>query len=134
MKPTKRGYKVWCCCSPNGFTNDCEVYEGATDQRRETSLSTAVVLGLAKYIYNKGHHLFFDYYFSSVDLAEELLQHNTHCCGTARSNRRRYPPSLKKVSLQRREHRSETVGNVHCLFGKTERTLTSSKQAVDPKS
>jgi hypothetical protein len=123
MKPTKRGYKVWCRCSPNGFTNDCEVYEGATDQRRETSLSTAVVLGLAKYIYDKGHHLFFDNYFSSVDLAEELLQHNTHCCGTAQSNRRRYPPSLKKVSLQRGEHRSETVGNVHCFVWKDRKNI-----------
>ena len=67
----------------NGMTNDCEIYEGATNQPRETSLSSAVVLGLAKYIYDKGHQLFFDNYFSSVDLAEELLIHNTYCCGTA---------------------------------------------------
>ena len=52
-KPTKCGYKVWCLCSPNGITNDCEVYEGATDQLRDTSLSTAVVLRLAQHIYNK---------------------------------------------------------------------------------
>ena len=68
MKPTKRGFKVWCRCSPNGITNDCEVYEGSTKQAREANLSTAVVLGLAKYIYDKGHHLYFDNNFSSVDL------------------------------------------------------------------
>ena len=42
------------------MTNDCEVYEGSIDQSRETNLSTAVVL--PKYIYDKGHRLFFDNY------------------------------------------------------------------------
>jgi hypothetical protein len=48
MKPTKRGFKVWCRCSPNGMTSDYEVYEVSTNQSRETSLSSAVILGLAK--------------------------------------------------------------------------------------
>ena len=45
------------------MTNDCEVYEGSTDQSRETKLSTAVVLCVAKYIYDKVYHLFFDIIF-----------------------------------------------------------------------
>ena len=43
MRPTKHGYQVWCCCSPNGMTNDCEIYKGATNQPREISLSSVVV-------------------------------------------------------------------------------------------
>ena len=131
MKPTKRGFKVWCRCSPNGLTNDFEVYEGSTGQSRETSLSTAVVLRLAKDIYNKGHHLFFDNYFSSVDLAEELLKNKTYCCGTARSNRRLYPNSLKRVTLERGQHKSDIVGNVHCFVWRDKkRTLTLSKPSA----
>ena len=80
--------------------NDCEVYEGSTGQTREGSLGTAVVLRLAKYIYDKGHHLFYDNYFSSVDLAQELLHHKTYCCGTARSNCKNYPAALKRVTLE----------------------------------
>ena len=123
MKPTKRGFKVWCRCSPNGITNDCEVYEGSTKQARETNLSTAVVLGLVKYIYDKGHHLYFDNYFSSVDLAEELLRHKTYCCGTARSNRRKYPATLKKVTLKRGQHKSKLVGSVECFVWKDKKNI-----------
>ena len=123
MKPTKRGFKVWCCCSPNGLMNDCEVYEGSTGQKREGSLGTAVVLGLAKYIYDKGHHLFYDNYFSSVDLAQELLSHKTYCCGTARSNRKNYPAALKRVTLERGQHKSQLVGSVHCIVWKDRRNI-----------
>ena len=115
MKPTKRGFKVWCRCSPNGLINDCEVYECFSEQSRERSLSTSVVLRLAKFIYNKGHHLFYDNYFSSIELAQELLRNNTYCCGTARSNRRLYPSSLKWAVLERGQHKSEMVGDVHCF-------------------
>ena len=100
MKPTKCGFKVWCRCSLNGLTNDFKVYEDSTAQSRETSLSAAVVLQLAKDIYNKGHHFFFDNYFSCVDLAEELSKNKTFCCGTARSNQRLYSNSLKRVTLE----------------------------------
>ena len=106
MKPTKHGFKVWCRCSPNGLMNDCEVYEGSTGQTQEGSLGTAVVLGLAKYIYDKGHHLFYDNYFSSVDSAQEPLCHKTYCCGTAHSNRKNYPAALKRVTLERGQHKS----------------------------
>ena len=118
MKPTKCGFKVWCRCSLNGITNDCQVYEGSTKKSREANLSTAVALGLAKYIYDKAHHLYLDNYFSSVDLAEELLRHKTYCCGTARSNRRKYPATLKKVTLKRGQHKSQLVGSVECFVWK----------------
>jgi hypothetical protein len=79
-----------------------KVYKGsAPDQAKETNLSTAIVLHLAKYVYNKGHPLFFDNYFTSVDLAEELLQHQTYYCGTAHSYRKCYPSALKKLNLDR---------------------------------
>jgi hypothetical protein len=134
MKPTKRGFKVWCRCSPNGLTNDCEVYEGSTGESRETSLSTAVVLQLAKYIYNKGHHLYFDNYFSSVDLAEELLRNNTYCCGTARSNRKKYPTTLKKVTLERGQHKSQLVGNVQCFVWKDRKNIDFLQTVCDPNT
>ena len=114
------------------MTNDCEIYEGATNQPRETSLSSAVVLDLAKYIYDKGHQLFFDNYFSSVDLAEELLAHNTYCCGIARSNRNHYPPCLKKANLERGQHVQKTVGNVHCFVWKDKKNIDFIQTICNP--
>ena len=80
MKPTKRGYKVWCRCSPNGLMSDCEIYGGSLAQTRETNLSSSVVLKLAGFMANKGHHLFFDNYFSSVGLCRDLLGMKTYSC------------------------------------------------------
>ena len=38
MKPSKRGFKVWCQCSPNGITSDCQVYKGPLrNHGRQTS-------------------------------------------------------------------------------------------------
>lgn len=124
MKPSKRGYKVWCRCLPNGFTNDCEVYQGATDQRHETSLSTVLVLGLAKYIYDK---LKVTTSFSTIIFPvltwQKSSRSTTLIAVAAWSNRRRYPPSLKEVSIQRGEHRSKTVGHVHCFVWKDRKNI-----------
>lgn len=43
LKPTKRGYKIWCRCdAKNGYLSEFSVYVG-TDATREESLSTHVV-------------------------------------------------------------------------------------------
>ena len=123
MKPTKRGFKVWCRCSPNGITNECQLYKGSTKKLQEANLSIAVALGLAKYIYDKGHHLYYDNYFSSVDLAEELLRHKTCCCGTACSSRKKYPAALKTVNLERGQHKSQLVGSVECFVWKDKKNI-----------
>ena len=123
MKPTKRGLKVWSRCARNGITNDCQVYEGSTKKSREANLSTAVIVGLAKYIYDKGHHLYYDNYFSSVDLVEELLHHETHYCGTARSSSRKYPAALKTINVERGQHKSQLFGSVECFVWKDKNNI-----------
>ena len=128
MKPTKRGYKVWCrCVAANGFTSDCEIYTGQSESGREQNLSSAVVLRLARPIFNKGFYLFYDNYFSSVALSRELLRHNTYSCGTARCNRREYPPELKNVHLQRGEFKSKVVDGIECLVWQDKKMCTLSR-------
>ena len=47
MKPTKRGFKIWCLCdSTNGFTYRIEIYTGAGSTTPD-----------------RGHFLYFDNYF-----------------------------------------------------------------------
>ena len=114
MKPTKRAYKVWCRCSLNGLMSDCEIYGRSLDQTSQTNLSSLVVLKLAGFIVNIGHHLFFDNYFSSVQLCRNLLHMKTYSCGTARSNRKEFPASLKNPVLRGR-HQSQLAGDIRCL-------------------
>ena len=62
MKPTKRGYKVWCRCdAKTGYMCDFQVYCGASGPS-EHSLGTKVVLDLAKTLFGKGYHLYFNHF------------------------------------------------------------------------
>ena len=91
MKPAKQGCKVWCRCdAKTGYTCEFQVYCGASEAS-EHPLETKVVLELAKQLFGKGHHLYFDNFFSSVDLANILLTHKTGMIATTRVNRKKYP-------------------------------------------
>ena len=83
MKPTKRGYKAWCLCDPhNGLTYNVDLYTGkGSDIQDNIGLGPSVVLTIASSVLDKGHCLYFDNYFSSVELAARLLQrkHLQHC-------------------------------------------------------
>ena len=49
---------------------------------------------------DKGHRLFFDNYYASPELIEELLHRDTSACGTACSNRKGLPKALYKAKLK----------------------------------
>ena len=72
LKPVKRGFKVWAMADAlNGYVYDFNVYTGACGDR-ETGLGEKVALTLAKSIRGRHHHLYFDYYFSSISLLSIL--------------------------------------------------------------
>lgn len=43
------------------------------------------------------HHVYFDNFFSSVDLLLDLLKVGLYGCGTLRSNRKGFPEDLKPL-------------------------------------
>jgi hypothetical protein len=84
LKPVKRGFKVWAMSdATNGYMCDFNVYTGATDGR-EVALGEKVVLTLSDSIMGRHHLLFFDNYFTSVNLLSTLLDKGTYACGTIR--------------------------------------------------
>ena len=50
----------------------------------------------------KYHHVYFDNFFSSVGLLEDLEEVGLYACGTARTDRKGFPPELKKPKLSDR--------------------------------
>lgn len=105
MKPTKRGFKVWCICeSTSGYMLNFDVYCGKGDGHPELGLGEKVVVQLSQHYLDGGYCLFFDNYFSSVKLAEELLKRNTFMCATTRPNRKEFPPDISKSNLNVGEH------------------------------
>ena len=96
LKLVKRGFKVWAMAdATNGYLCDFDVYTGAT-AGRETALGEKVVLTLSKAIKGRHHQLFFDNYFTSLNLLTTLLANGTYACGTIRTNRKQYPAEISE--------------------------------------
>ncbi|XP_050532911.1 piggyBac transposable element-derived protein 3-like [Daktulosphaira vitifoliae] len=90
MKPIKRGYKVWIRADQSGYICEFQIYTGKTDSV-ENNLGKRVVQDLTQNIKNKYHCMYFDNFFTSLGLVEELLQDGIYGCGTVRSNRKGLP-------------------------------------------
>ena len=54
-------------------------------------------MGLTDMYLNTNRHVFADNYFTSVPLAEALLQHNTYLCGTTCVSRKEFPNTLREL-------------------------------------
>lgn len=80
--------------SDTGYLCNFSIYLGRPDGgRREVDLCTKVVLAVSEPFHFTNRHLFFDNYFTSITLVEELLKRGTYACATLRTNR--YPPTCK---------------------------------------
>ena len=103
MKPIKRGIKVWVLAdSRNGYFMRFQVYTGKDGNRVEHGLGERVVKTLTSELKGKHHHTFFDNFFTSEKLVQDLLADDIYACGTARKDRKGFPPTLKQAKLSTR--------------------------------
>lgn len=73
MKPIKRGFKIWAlCCSITGYLLKFMVYEGKKESNEKGSLGEKTVLEMTSSYQEKGYYIFFDRFFSSIDLVSKL--------------------------------------------------------------
>ena len=74
MKPVKRGIKVWVLAdSSNGYFSRFQVYTGRGEER-VVGLGAHVVLKLTEELKHKNHHVYFDNFFTSYQLLEDLRE------------------------------------------------------------
>ncbi|XP_065159187.1 piggyBac transposable element-derived protein 4 [Atheta coriaria] len=95
-KAHKYGVKHYKLCAPGGYTFKFEVYAGKNGENIKISHSHDVVMRLMRECLDANRILYTDSYYTSVPLAEELLQHSTYICGTIKPNRRFLPEDAKK--------------------------------------
>ena len=80
-KPNKYGIKVWCCAeADSGYLLNFKFYTGKEFDPMPNGVGHHVVLNTAASYLDKKHCIYFDNYFSSVILAEDLLKRDTYCC------------------------------------------------------
>ena len=138
-KPTKWGIKVWQLSeSSTGYTPQFQVYTGRREANipgNHRGLGHRVVTDLSSPYFDKNYHLYFDNFFTSLPLAEELLQHQTYSCGTLRLNRRGLPNSVKNVKLRRQgDTKKRQKGNMLITIWKDKRQvamLSTNQQPTD---
>ncbi len=97
-KPTKWGLKSWMLAdSHTGFCIHADVYTGAKQGQGVTQgLGYQVVMGLAQHVSGKNFQLFFDNYFTSIQLLQDLkTERQISATGTVRINRKGLPPKFK---------------------------------------
>ena len=96
LKPVKRGFKVWLRAeAENGYVSAFDVYTGKKGQAVEHGLGARVVKELSSDLHHTYRHLYFDNFFSSVDLLLDLWRTGLYGCGTMRTNRKGFPKLLK---------------------------------------
>lgn len=102
-KKQKFGIKLFKICVQGGYTYDFRVYCG--DDKGETAVATKVTMALMNDLLDKGRTLCTDNWYTSVALAQKLLERNTHLIGTLKKNRKNNPVDV----VQKRLIRGETV-------------------------
>jgi hypothetical protein len=78
------------------------VYTGKDGSNSEVGLGGKVVKELTSHLKGKGHHCYMDNFFTSPQLLVDLNKDGIYGCGTVRTNRKGFPPQLKKPNLDNR--------------------------------
>ena len=106
-KRARFGIKLYQLCTFNGILLDFMVYHGNLEpgliSLKNCPLITERIPAtvMQKYL-NKGHHLFIDNYYTSLSLAEYLMQNRTYVTGTIKEHRKHFPVEMKALSLEKR--------------------------------
>ena len=104
-KPVRWGIKTFLVCdSENGYICNLEVYTGRREDAEEIDglgVTGNLVVRLTREFEGKNHELYTDRFYTSVGLAEYLLNnHDIRLCGTAMTNRREFPKALIRKDNQ----------------------------------
>lgn len=99
-KRHKYGIKVYKLCLPKGYTYDLDIYTGRRMNSSTYGHGYDVVLKLMNGLLFEQRALYTDCFYSSIPLAQSLLQKGTYFCGTIQISRKFLP--LNKNKKQKR--------------------------------
>ena len=108
LKPVRRGFKIWVRAdSVNGYVCDFSVYTGR-EEEVERDLGAKVVKRLVQPLAGGNYHVYFDNYFSTVKLFEDLLENRVYACGTFRRDRKGVP-HIKNTKLGKEDQNNSEM-------------------------
>lgn len=98
-KRHKFGIKLFKLCLEGRYTYNFKIYCGK-EQTQGCAVPTSVVMNLMTNLLDCGRTLCTDNYYTSVSLANALLQQHTHLIGTLRINRKFNPKDVINKKLK----------------------------------
>ncbi|KAG8235822.1 hypothetical protein J437_LFUL016135 [Ladona fulva] len=103
-KKHKHGIKIYMLTEPSGLVLRLHIYAGSADRDVGGAGHTGKVVNhLLDDFKNKGHSIFLDNFYNSVDLSTQLLAEKTHTTGTLRVNRKNNPAEVLQKKLRKGE-------------------------------
>ncbi|UYV65293.1 PGBD5 [Cordylochernes scorpioides] len=104
-KPHKYGIKIYHICEANsGYTCNINIYTGKHPSQEEGYNSIPnLVERLASHLFNRGHIIYCDRWFSSPHLFNYLWEKNTMAVGTVKTNRKGLPKKSFSKKLKKGE-------------------------------
>lgn len=102
-KRHRYGIKIFKLCINNFYTVGFKIYAGKEADKVQR-VSTKVVLEMAEDYLDMGRTVYTDNWYSSYNLATELLNRKTHLVGTLRSNRKNNPKEVIQKKLKKGDY------------------------------
>ena len=99
----KRSLKIHKLCSTEGYTLNMVIHGTRTTVKEGLNLAESRAVQLLKDLINTGSTLYANKSFSSVRLAEYLLENQTYYCGPVRTNRSGLDKTITKAKLKKKE-------------------------------
>ena len=110
-----------------------DVYLGRVKEPMSNGVGHHVISKMAARFWDKGHHLYYDNFFSSVKLASELLGEKTYTCSTINVNRDGWPADLRKAQMKKGEVHFHQDGNLVATVWRDKRAVAVLCTNAEPK-
>lgn len=106
-KHHKHSIKIYMLTEPNGLIMKLLTYIGSNDGDKGGNIHACkVVMHMMKERLNLGHSLYMESFYSSYDLAHDLLIKNTLCTGILNMNRKNNPKEVISTKLKKGDVKS----------------------------
>jgi len=123
-KPVKFGIKLWVICeADSGYCLKFQVYTGKVDDGPERGLAYRIVFDLIKDYLDRNYFLYYDNFYSTLKLFQDLENRKVFACGTIRSYRGQFPHTFRYAALQTGESKFMRIGNLVGVHWKDKRDV-----------